>query len=154
MKSNKSCGPNNIPVTVYKNLAHSICRPLCEIFNLSLSSSSVPTVWKQAIVTPIFKKGSSNDPSNYRPISLTSTACKILESIVKDCVLTHLLANDVLSPHQYGFLAKKSTTCQLLDCCVDWMHNMSLKKHTDIIYLNFAKAFDSVVHSKLLYKLK
>jgi len=110
--------------------------------------------WKPAQVVPIFKKGSASDPSNYRSISLTSTVCKILESIVKDSVLEHLTVNNLISFEQYGFLSKRSATTQLIDCVSDWTNNSSSRLQTDISYLDFAKALDSVVHSKLLYKLE
>jgi hypothetical protein len=118
-----------------------------------LSSSKIPTAWKSAIVTPVFKKGLSSDPSNYRPISLTSSACKILESIIKDHILDHLLSNNLLSKQQYGFLSKRSTTSQVLESSNAWHRNQSSKHQTDIVYLDFAKAFDSVVSAKLLHKL-
>ena len=65
-----------------------------------------------------------------------------------------MLKNGLLSKQQHGFLAKRSTITQLLDCCKDWMQNINRNSQTDIIYLDFAKAFDSVVHSKLLLKLE
>ena len=95
----------------------------------------------------MFKKGLSSDPANYRPISLTSTACKILESIIKDNLIEYLCTNNLLSKQQYGCLSKRSTTTQLLDCSSAWHHSLTSKHQTDVIYLDFAKAFDSVVHA-------
>ena len=154
MKTSKSSGEDKLPMSVLKKLSRPIAIPLSLIFNLSLSTSTLPAHWKSAVVSPVFKKGSASDPSNYRPISLTSTSCKILESILKDNIIDHLLINGLLSKQQHGFLAKRSTITQLLDCCKDWMQNINRNSQTDIIYLDFAKAFDSVVHSKLLLKLE
>src|SRR5277367_1448300 len=91
MKNNKSAGNDKLPVILFKKLCSQLSYPLSLLFNISLSTSDLPAAWKSSIVVPVFKKGSSNDPSNYRPISLTAVACKILESIVKDNVLNHLV---------------------------------------------------------------
>jgi hypothetical protein len=159
MKNSKSCGSDNISVAFLKKLSFSISLPLCYVFNISLSTSCLPSQWKSAIVTPVFKKGKLNDPSNYRPISITSNICKLLESIIKDHIMHYLTINKLLSVNQYGFLPKRSTVCQLLDCCNDWFccfdnKTNSLSSQVDVIYLDYAKAFDSVIYCKLLYKLK
>jgi len=96
-----------------------------------------------------FKKGASSDPANYRPTSLTSIASKLLETCVKDTLLRYLLQHKLISPHQRGFLSRRSTTTQLLECCLDW--NVALNAYNT--YLDFAKAFDSIVHTKLIAKL-
>ena len=118
-----------------------------------MSTANVPASWKSAIVVPIFKKGCRNSVKNYRPISLTSIACKLMESVIKDAVLAHLFSYNLVSSCQYGFLARRSTTIQLLHCCNKWLKNLSKGIQVDIVYLDFAKAFDSVVHNKLLSKL-
>jgi len=105
------------------------------------------------MVTPVFKKGKSTDVSNYRPISLTSLCCKLMESIIKDDILAHLLSKDLISCHQHGFLSRRSTGTQLIDCFNDWTLNIENKQSLDVIYIEFAKAFDSVVHRKLILKL-
>ena len=105
------------------------------------------------MVTPLFKKGHSTDVSNYRPISLTSMCCKIMESVIKDDILDHLLSNGLISRHQHGFLARRSTGTQLLDCFNDWTLNIENKQSFNVTYIDFAKAFDSVVHCKLILKL-
>ena len=135
-------------------LSHSLASPLNSIFNISLSTSKLPSTWKTALITPIFKKGLPSDPSNYRPISLTSSACKLLESSIKDHLTDHLICNNLISKHQFGFLSKRSTVTQLLECCNAWQSNLSLKQQTEVVYLDFAKAFDSVSHPKLLHKLE
>jgi len=101
-----------------------------------------------------FQKGSPRDPANYRPISLSCVACKLLESGIKTNLLNHLLKNNVISRSQHGFLSRKSTTTQLLECFSDWNIALNSRNNIDIIYLDYAKAFDSVVHSKLIAKLQ
>jgi ribonuclease P/MRP protein subunit RPP40 len=152
-KSSHSCGSDRLPPVLFKKLVHSVITPLCTIFNISLCTSKLPADWKSAIVVPIHKKGSVFNPNNYRPISLSSSACKILESIIKNAIVYHLHINNFLSSNQFGFLPKRSTIAQLLQCTRDWNLSLSNKLQTDIAYLDFAKAFDSCSHPKLLYKL-
>ena len=83
------------------------------IFQASLDKMSLPNIWKTANVSSIFKKGHRSDPSNYRPISLTCVACKIMESIIKDVVMTYLLENNLLSNCQLGFVSGRSVQLQL-----------------------------------------
>jgi len=96
-----------------------------------------------------YSRLSESDPANDRLISLNSVACKLCRVCCKDYLLEH----GVINRNQRGFLSRKSSTTQLFECCFDW--NIALNKHSklDIIYLDYAKAFDSVVHSKLLAKL-
>jgi len=113
----------------------------------------LPDLWKCVSITPVFNKGDASDPANYRPISLTCIACKLLESGIKDTLLLYLLQHKIISSHQHGFLGRKSTTTQLLECSLDWNIALNAHSNTDIIYLDFSKAFDSVAHVKLVAKL-
>src|SRR5260221_11311077 len=102
----------------------------------------------------IFKKGTKQDPGNYRPISLTSQICKLLESIIKDNIINHLNKNNLINSSQHGFTERKSCLTNLLEFldsvtnCVDQGHPV------DVIYLDLQKAFDKVPHERLLLKLK
>ena len=79
---NKSCGPDGIHPHVLQRTANAMCNPLQIIFQMSIDKGECPADWKIANVTPIHKKGDRTDPSNYRPVSLTSQVCKVLESLV------------------------------------------------------------------------
>jgi hypothetical protein len=153
LKTKSGSGPDGLPAIFYKNTASCISYPLSILFNLSLQTADIPFDWKLASVTPVFKKGSPSDPANYRPISLTCIASKLMETGIKDALLDHLNKYEVLSDVQHGFLKNKSTTTHLLECCLDWNIALRSKQAVDVIYLDFAKAFDSVVHSKLIAKL-
>lgn len=100
------------------------------------------------------KKGARTKSSNYRPVSLTSQIVKLLERIVYDNILSTLIKNKCISCHQHGFQEKCSCVSQLLECLQDWTLNLDDSIQTDIIYLDFAKAFDTVPHERLLIKLK
>ena len=121
---------------------------------MCLHSSAVPREWRLATITPVFKKGKRNQASNYRPISLTSVVCKVMEAIVKDKIMFYLQSNDLLSPHQHGFRPARSCTSQLLEVVDSWTQAIEEGKHVDAIYLDFSKAFDSVPHARLLTKIQ
>ena len=111
---------------------------------------SLQNIWKTANVSSIFKEGDRSDPSNYRPISLTCVACKIMESIIKDAVITYLLENNLLSNCQLGFVSGRSVQLQLLSLLSHWTDILDSGHTIDVIYLNFKKAFDSAPHIRLL----
>ena len=114
----------------------------------------MPQSWKDANVTPLHKKGTRQQCSNYRPVSLTSQVVKLLERIIYDHILKLLLSNRFISCDQHGFQEGCSCITQLLDCLFDWCTNFDHKYETHIVYLDFAKAFDTVPHTRLLHKLK
>lgn len=114
----------------------------------------MPGDWKKANVTCIFKKGSRSTPGNYRPVSLTSIVCKLLERNIKNCIFTYLSEHKLLSDCQYGFRDHRSTVLQLIDVLDDWTKALDDNKQVDTIYFDFAKAFDTVPHQRLLAKLK
>jgi hypothetical protein len=105
---NKACGPDNMPCRVLKELAPSIAPILTTIFQQSVETGMLPTVWLKAYVAPIFKKGSTCQPENYRPVSLTCVVCKLLEHIICSHIRAHLDQHSILSPLQHGFRAKFS----------------------------------------------
>jgi hypothetical protein len=149
-----SSGPDLLPALLFKNLARSLSFPLSLLFSKLFLMSALPDIWKTAIITPIYKKGPSSDASNYRPISLTCIMCKLMESVIKDALLVYLLKHGFINKQQHGFISKRSTCSQLLECINDWSVSLSHKQSTDAAYIDFRRAFDSVVHSKLYVKLK
>lgn len=128
--------------------------PLTLIFRQSISKGVLPTDWLDAVVVPLYKKkGSNSAPENYRPISLTSPCCKVLETLVKKRILGHALACNLISPTQHGFLAKKSTLTNTLTCLNKWFKALEHGEIVHSVFLDFAKVFDTVSHTKLLHKL-
>ena len=150
----KSCGPDDISPLLLIKLADYVAEPLTKIMRATVESGVLPQDWKNAFVSPIYKKGARNLPENYRPISLTSIACKLMEKLVRDRIICHLVENGLLSPKQFGFVSGRSTITQLLnylDKCADVVAGGGI---VDSIYFDFSKAFDTVPHKRLSVKMK
>ena len=153
LDTNKSPGPDIMSPRLLKELKQQILQPLTNIFNQSVQLKKVPEDWKMANVTPIFKKGDKSVALNYRPISLTSVAGKILEKIIRDKLVKFLENNNIISDTQHGFRNKRSCLTNLLDFFQGIYKNWDAHIPSDVIYLDFQKAFDKVPHERLLKKL-
>ena len=154
MKDNKSPGVDGIPPTLLMETVEQISIPLARVFNLSLKEGVVPFEWKEANIIPLFKKGSRNKSENYRPMSLTSVICKLVEMLIKDHMVDFLVKHQLLNSSQHGFLKARSCLRNML-CFFEEITNwIDVGSPADIIYLDFQKAFDKVPHQRLLLKLK
>ena len=122
------------------------------LFNLSYQTGQIPQEWKNANVVPIHKKKDKANVENYRPISLTSLIMKIFEKCVRSKIYD--ICCNKITPYQHGFMPNKSCNTQMLDFTCDLGVNLNLKLQTDVVYFDFAKAFDSVNHDIILEKLK
>ena len=154
LNANKSCGPDNIHARLLIELADLIAMPITVLFNMTMQLGLLSDDWKWARVTPIYKKGSKSHAVNYRPISLTSILCKLMESFVRDKVMMHIQELKLLTCKQFGFISGRSTVTQLLtylDKCVKTIAEGGV---IDTIYLDFAKAFDTAPHQRLTVKLQ
>ena len=145
----KTPGPDGISSSILKELGDQIAPSLMIIFQ---SSGIVPSDCKEAHVAIVFKKGQHDDFSN-GPLSLIGIFCKILEHIIVSNPMNHLKTNSILCPQQHGFRRMRSCETQLLDFVEELSETMEHGNQTDIIILDFAKAFDKVNHSLLLHKL-
>ena len=150
---NKSCGPDNMHPFVLQKTASETCKPLEIIFKKSMKCGECPTDRRSANVTPIHKKGDRTDPSNYRPVSLTSQVCKIFETIVRKHLLEHLAENNILRDEQHGFREGRSCLTNLLEIMENWTQIIDEWDGIDVAYLDFRKAFDLVSHKHLIYKM-
>ena len=110
--------------------------------------------WLRATITAIYKKGTKSSPNNYRPVSITSIISKVMESIVRDAILSHMIKDNILSDPQHGFVPGRDCMTQMLLCLEDWTTMLEENEVFDVIYTDFAKAFDSVAHQRLLVKLE
>ena len=102
MKDNKSPGVDGIPPKLLKEIVEQISTPLAKVFNLSLQEGIVPSEWKETNIMPLFKKASRIMPENYRPVSLTSVVCKLLETLIRDHMVEFLVKHKLISTSQHG----------------------------------------------------
>ena len=154
LKTNKSTGLDRITAQLLKDAAAVIAPSLTQIFNLSLSSSTFPQIWKNGRVTPIFKSGERSNMSNYRPITVLPTLSKILERFVHTQIYNYLTGNKILTSNQFGFRPKLSTSTALAFFTDNILENADNGLITASVFLDFSKAFDTVDHAILLHKLK
>ena len=155
LKTKKSAGNDNISTALLKDIIPFILNPIVHLFNLSLKTGYIPDSYKQAKVIPIYKSQEKNDFTNYRPISLLSTFSKLLEKIVAKQMFRFLNKHKILYEHQYGFRSGHDTTqplLQLLDRIYEGL-NAEDQRYSLGIFLDLKKAFDTVHHETLIYKL-
>ncbi|NXQ07519.1 LIN1 transcriptase, partial [Vidua macroura] len=146
----KSLGPDGIHPRVMRELAYELAKPLFIIYQQSWLTGEVPDDWKLANVTPIHKKGGKEDPSNYRPISLTSVSVKIMEQFILSIIMQHLQDGQGIRPSQHGFKRRRSCLTNLVSFYDQVTHPVDAGKAVVIVYLDFSKAFGTVSHSMLL----
>ena len=150
----KATGPDGVPAKVIPSIAHIIATPLTHVINCSLDKGIIPTQWKIARVTPIFKGGDNNILGNYRPISVISVIGKIMEKIVYCQVQEYLLQNNILTNCQSGFRPKFSTQTALLNVTENWLSAIDRGDLIGVVMIDLKKAFDTVDHAILLKKLR
>ena len=154
LKPNKSGELDGISPRVLIEATDPILTPITIIMNKSLREGRLPQRWKDAVVAPIFKKGKKSSPGNYRPVSLTSVICKVMESVIRDHIMDHLYRNNLLTDCQHGFVRNRSCLTQLLECLDVWTEMLDTGGSVDVVYMDYAKAFDKVAHARLLRKLQ
>ena len=154
-KINSAPGPDLVPPILFHKCIDSLATPLHLILKKSFENSDIPEIWKEALITPIYKnKGQKSDPSQYRPISLTSQIVKLLERIIRIYIIQYLEVNNAFPDSQHGFRPGRSTVSQLVEQYENILDALAKKHNIDIIMLDYAKAFDTINHSILLHKLK
>lgn len=154
LKVNTAPGPDGIPPEFFIECIDELCYPLSSLFSLSFENGILPTAWLMSYITPIFKKGNPAHANNYRPVALTSIMCKLMETIIKDQIVQFLSDKGLINKRQHAFIKKHSTASNLMASLHDWSIGLNSHLHTDVVYIDFSKAFDSIVPSKLLFKLE
>lgn len=153
LNSSKSTGSNEIPIK-YLKLATTIIAPiLTDLFNYCIKSGEYPDILKVAQIVPIHKKGEKEKCTNYRPISLLSPINKIFEKFIYNQLQSYLDKKQLIHPNQYGFRPGYSTSLAVSTIYDEIINNMEEKKYTCAIFLDLAKAFDTVDHNILIQKL-
>ena len=154
LRASAAPGPDKICPRVLQGVVDTISLPLAIIYTRSLEEGVVPDDWRCANITPVFKKGSKSAAGNYRPVSLTCILCKVIESILRDAIVKHLADNKLILPSQHGFMKAKSCLTNLLEYLEVLTKLVDEGHAVDVVYLDFAKAFDKVPHRRLLQKME
>ena len=153
LNTKKAYGPDGIPPAVLKTCASELAPCLGKLFRLCLSSSTFPSCWKKALIQPVPKKGDPSNPSNYRPIALTSILSKVFESIINKKIWKHLNSSNLISDRQYGFRKERSTGDLLSLLSDSWSSSLRHFGESFAVALDISKAFDRVWHKALISKL-
>lgn len=153
IKLSSSAGVDEITSKFLKNCNHVCSSFFSLMFSQSLFTGGIPDDWKAGKVVPVFKSGNKDSPLNYRPISLTSVPCKIMEHVIYTHVMNFLDSNQFFHSSQHGFRRNFSCETQLALFLHDLHTYLDSNCQTDAIFLDFAKAFDKVPHRRLLLKL-
>lgn len=154
LKNTQSTGWDGISAAFIKKGIKFLIKPLTHIFNLCLSSGRFPNVLKHSIVIPVFKSGERDIVTNYRPISLLPTVAKILEKIINSRLTSYLEKNKIISENQFGFRKNKSTIDAVENFVNNVAGNVDRKKKCIGVFLDLAKAFDTVSIPLLVCKLE
>ena len=150
----KASGPDLVPARILKLASKELAPVLSLIYQQSYDTGQVPLDWQQANVTAVFKKGDKTNPANYRPVSLTCILCKSMEHIIFSQIMNHLDRHNILVKFQHGLRANRSCETQLLNTVEDLSRRLDRRKVTDLLILDFSKAFDTVPHRRLLHKIQ
>ena len=156
LPNKKKGGVRQIPSFIYKLLTPLIKEPLTTLINKIIHTNTFPNVWKEALVAPIPKPGDSSNPSNYRPISSLPILSKIAERAIASQIRLHIESNNLISIKQYGFREKHSTQSLLLQLSNKWLQkldNVKGDRYICLTALDIKKAFDTVDHELLMYKM-
>ncbi len=154
MTCNSAAGPDGIPALMYKECATELAVPLEILFSMSIEQGCIPKSLKSSIIVPVFKGGDRSHASSYRPISLTPIVMKIFERVVRKQMINFMSDNSVFNPSQHGFREGRSCLSALLTVYDNVVSMLSSAESIDMIYLDFAKAFDKVDHNILMHKVK
>ena len=154
LKPKKSLTADRIPPIFLRTFALFLCEPIFLILERSYREGSVPELFKQGVVSPVFKKGQRSDYGNYRPVTQGSLVCSVLEKLLVRHITNHVTINRLFDPNQHGFVAHRSTCTQLLHMVQDWATFRNFREPFHCIYFDQKSAFDRVPHALLIRKLR
>ena len=148
-----AAGPDRFPAKLLKECKAELSVPLYIIWRRSLDTGQVPQILKTAHIIPVYKGGCRGTPKNYRPVALTSHLIKIFEKVIRKKVVQFMETYQLFNPSQHGFRAGRSCLSQLLSHYDRILELLEEGVNVDVIYLDFAKAFDKVDFGVTLKKL-
>ena len=153
VKSEVSCGPEDVSARLLKYAGMSIAPSLTSLFKHSVDTCKPPDQWKIARVSAAFKKGREEDRTCYRPLSMLSIPSKLMESCVASNITNHVVTQNLLDKRQWAYRKGKSTEQLLIHLTERWREAVERKLFVGILFVDFTKAFDTVSHNILLQKL-
>lgn len=154
LRDNCAVGFDQISGGLIKRYAYVLCSPITHICNIAIDSGVFPSAFKKAIIKPIHKSGDRDCVNNYRPISILPAISKILERLVNKRLVSYLESNNILSSSQYGFRSGKSTSQAVYELVNSVISNLDDSKKCITVFLDLAKAFDTVSIPHLIQKLE
>lgn len=146
-----TAGPDQIPAFVVKDCIGAFITPLLKIFNLSMITNTFPEIWKTSRICPIHKTGTVIDLENYRAVTILDNFAKLLEIVIYNRI--YISVRNVISPYQHGFMTKRSTMTNLTIFTQYVSEQIDKNGQVDVIFTDFAKAFDKLDHCILIQKL-
>ena len=153
LKSNKACSLDTILNEYFKESINILIGPLEIVFNYILNKNSFPKQWTKGMILPIHKKGNSNEPSNYRGITLVSYFCKLFTVIINERLKKWALENETISDAQFGFKADYSTVDAIFILQSLINNTINSKKKLYACFIDLKRAFDSVYRNGLWFKM-
>ena len=154
VKTYSAAGPDAWNAKLIKNCKLELAEPLYIMWRKSLDTGSIPNILKTANIAPIFKGGDRTEAKNYRPVALTSHLIKIFERIIREKITFFLETTSKLNKNQHGFRAGRSCLSQLIEHYDSILSALERKHNFDVIYTDFAKAFDKCDHGIIAHKLR
>lgn len=154
LKNNKSPGLDGIKSHTLKEIKNEIAAPFTFVINRILESGIWPTCFGTGVIQPVFKSGDPLDVVNYRPITLISNLAKVAEMVVKNRIVNFLDKHNILSDRQFGFRGARSTQDAIAHITSEIYSNVDKNKPTMCIFVDLAKAFDTVNHDILVEKMR
>ena len=145
-------GADGFPAILLTNCYKQLAIPLAILWKVSLQNTTIPDKLKFNIIPPIHKGGSKSNPANYRPVALTSHIIKIFKKVIRNKLASFLDQNNLLNENQHGFRPGRSCLTQLLAHHDNIISLLEQGQNVDVVYLDFAKAFDKVDHNIVLAK--
>lgn len=152
LDTEKGAGTDGLPPIFFKNCSVTLALPISIIFNCSMRQRIFPAAWKMARIVPIYKSGNYNNVCNYRGISILCCISKVFETLVHKVL--YRVASPFISETQHGFMKRRSTTSNLMCYTSALTREVEARRQVDSVYIDFAKAFDTVPHIIIVDKMK
>ena len=148
-----AAGPDRFPAILLKQCKSQLAKPLFIIWRTSMDSGVIPNIMKTANIIPVHKGGSRGLAKNYRPIALTSHLIKVFEKVLSKSIVAFMEINNLFNPGQHGFRYGRSCLSQLITHYDHILDLLEQSHNVDVVYIDFAKAFDKVDFMATMHKL-